>query len=160
MVSDYLIAAILAVLAVVFAVTAWKFWHGQWLRLIAGNTFATEEETRLPYQRRMGRDVALLMAASALTLAFMACERLFDIEQELYIAAIGGLGALILVGSIVVSIRASRGIREAKVEVAKLGAQNPTGAGKLGGQELFLLVFLLGQFLVYGVIAVLVIFSH
>lgn len=160
MTVDYLIAVILAVVAVAFAVTAWKLWHGQWLRLIAGNTFATEEEMRLPYQRRMGRDVALLMVACALTFAFMACERLFGIERELYIAVIGGLGALVLAGSIIVSLRASRGAREAKAEIERMKPQKPTNAGKLGGQEAFLLVVVLGQFLIYGLIAVLVIFSH
>lgn len=46
-------------------VLAWKLRRGQWLNLIAGNTFADEEERQRPYQRRMGRNVANVLVLCA-----------------------------------------------------------------------------------------------
>ena len=58
---------------VLFAVLAWKFRHGAWLNLIAGNNFVTKEEMQQPYQRELGRKMsvwcmapAVLMCASLL----------------------------------------------------------------------------------------------
>ncbi len=58
---------------VLFAVLAWKFRHGAWLNLIAGNNFVTKEEMQQPYQRELGRKMsvwcmvpAMLMCASLL----------------------------------------------------------------------------------------------
>ena len=48
-------------LAALFAVLAWKYWHGQWLRSIAGNNFVPEEEYASPEQRKLGRRVSVAM---------------------------------------------------------------------------------------------------
>lgn len=65
--------ALPAAMLVLFAVLAWKFRHGAWLNLIAGNNFVTKEEMQQPYQRELGRKMsvwcmapAVLMCASLL----------------------------------------------------------------------------------------------
>ena len=54
--------AVTGALFVLFAVWGWKLWNGKWLRSIAGNNFATEEDLRQPYQRSLGRRTAVVMA--------------------------------------------------------------------------------------------------
>ena len=49
-------------LFVLFAVWGWKLWNGKWLRSIAGNNFATEEDLRQPYQRSLGRRTAVVLS--------------------------------------------------------------------------------------------------
>ena len=49
------------VLFMMFALFAWKLWHGKWLNLIAGNNFVTKEEMNTPIQRALGRRVAVVM---------------------------------------------------------------------------------------------------
>lgn len=49
------------VLFILFAIFAWKLWHGKWLNLIAGNNFVTKEEMNTPLQRALGRRVAIVM---------------------------------------------------------------------------------------------------
>ena len=44
-----------------FALLAWKYWHGQWLRSIAGNNFVTDEEYNSPEQRTLGKRVSVAM---------------------------------------------------------------------------------------------------
>lgn len=44
--------------ALLFAVTAFRPWHGKWLNLIAGNYFVAKEEAKTPEQRQLGRRVA------------------------------------------------------------------------------------------------------
>lgn len=108
-----------------FSVWAWKLWHGQWLNSIAGNTFATKEELELPYQKRMAKEVAVLLVICNLMFAFMAYEFLFGFERGFYRAAMGGFAALILAGTIAVALRASRGTREAKAEIGRTMPAKP-----------------------------------
>ncbi len=54
-------AAVVLALIALFSVMAWKYWHGQWLRSIAGNTFATDDELQAPVQKRMGKRIAAVM---------------------------------------------------------------------------------------------------
>lgn len=53
--------AISLVIFVVFAVLAWKYWHGQWLRSIAGNNFVSDEEYDSPEQRKLGKRTSIAM---------------------------------------------------------------------------------------------------
>lgn len=59
---------ILLIIAIVCLVCAWKYWHGAWLRSIAGNTFATETELRSPLQIRLGKRVAIVCVITAASL--------------------------------------------------------------------------------------------
>lgn len=45
---------------VLFLVLVWKYWHREWLRTLAGNTFASEDEMRGSYQRALGRCAAIV----------------------------------------------------------------------------------------------------
>lgn len=63
--------AVTGLVAVLFLVLARKYWHGGWLRTLAGNTFASEDEMRGPYQRALGRRAAvvcLIVAACVLAM--------------------------------------------------------------------------------------------
>ena len=51
-----------------FAVLGWKFWHGQWLRLIAGNNLVSDEEQKSPFQRALGRRMGVVMLSVAVPL--------------------------------------------------------------------------------------------
>lgn len=66
-----IVLAVTGLVAVLFLVLAWKYWHGEWLRTLAGNTFASEDEMRGPYQRALGRRasvVCLIIAACVLAM--------------------------------------------------------------------------------------------
>lgn len=52
------------VLSVLFLVWAWKLWQGQWLRSIAGNQLVSDDEYDSPYQRALGRRVAVCLIVS------------------------------------------------------------------------------------------------
>lgn len=58
----------LAMLAL-FALMAWKYWHGQWLRSIAGNNFVPEEEYGSPEQRKLGRRTSVAMVIACVMVA-------------------------------------------------------------------------------------------
>lgn len=55
--------------AVAMTVLAWKYWRGEWLRSIAGNTFADEEEMRDPHQLALGRRAAVVCLTCAVCAA-------------------------------------------------------------------------------------------
>lgn len=152
--GDHLEILLLVILFSALVVLAWKLWHGQWLRFIAGNTYASDEEMKLPYQRRMGKDVATLMTLCASMIVFMIYERVFGVERSLFIAVLVGLTALLLVGAAITSFRANKGAKEVEIEIGKSKPTKPASA-KLGGEEKLLIVVLVGQFLVYGIIIAL-----
>lgn len=61
---------VLISLIVVLVVSAWKFWRGEWLRLIAGGwTFAPDEEPGSPYYHRRAKRIALDNLVLAVALA-------------------------------------------------------------------------------------------
>ena len=56
-------------LFVLFVLWAWKLWHGQWLRSIAGNHFVTDEEYHSPEQRTLGKRVSIAMIIGSVMIA-------------------------------------------------------------------------------------------
>lgn len=84
--DDMIGLAVCGVIAVVFLLMAWKMWHGQWLNLIAGNNFVTEDEMKTPEQRQLGRGVAMILALSGFAVAVFAAAECVDIMN------IGGAG--------------------------------------------------------------------
>ena len=96
-------------------VLSWKLRRGQWLNLIAGNTFADEEERRRPYQRRMGRDVANVLALCAVGLpVLMWLARLADegaLGHDAVRLAVAVFVAAMVIACIVVSVKTRRAMR-------------------------------------------------
>lgn len=105
-------------LVALFLVWAWKLWHGQWLRSISGNTFATKEELELPYQKKMGRETSVLVAMCALLFAMLAHNEAFGMNREILLTASAAFFVFIVAGSIVVAVRANKA---AKAEQADAG---------------------------------------
>lgn len=90
-------AAIVVLLCALLLVLAWKYWHGHWLRSIAGNTMATDEELASPEQKRLGRRTAVVMAACAAAfLLLLAAQALHEL------AGFGGVDVAIAFTVIVV----------------------------------------------------------
>lgn len=64
-------AVVSIVLFAFFALMAWKFWHGRWLRAIAGNNFVSDEEYGSPFQRALGRRVAVAMVCCCVSMVLL-----------------------------------------------------------------------------------------
>lgn len=112
-----IVAAALGFLAVelLLLVLAWKLRRGQWLRLIAGNTFASPEEMERPYQKRMGRDVSNVLVLCAVGLLFLfglACFAEGGFSSRVVAGAAVVFCVLILAASVAVSVRSRRAARE------------------------------------------------
>lgn len=76
-------------------VCAWKYWHGEWLRSISGNTFATDEELESPYQHRIGRRVSIVLLACATGVSLILTVVLVGaVEGSSVTGAIRFIGAL------------------------------------------------------------------
>lgn len=63
-------------LTTLFGLMAWKYWHGQWLRSIAGNNFVSDEEYGSAEQRRLGRRMSVAMVFACLMTATLTCAQL------------------------------------------------------------------------------------
>lgn len=63
--------AVSTVLFALFALMAWKFWHGHWLRAIAGNNLVSDEEYDSPFQRALGRRAAVVMACCCVSMILL-----------------------------------------------------------------------------------------
>lgn len=61
-----------------FGVLGWKFWHGQWLRLIAGNNLVSDEEQKSPSQRALGRRMGVVMLCCCGSLATLAASSVVE----------------------------------------------------------------------------------
>ena len=61
-----------------FGVLGWKFWHGQWLRLIAGNNLVSDEEQKSPFQRALGRRMGVVMLCCCGSLATLAASSVVE----------------------------------------------------------------------------------
>ena len=61
-----------------FGVLGWKFWHGQWLRLIAGNNLVSDEEQKSPFQRALGRRMDVVMLCCCGSLATLAASSIVE----------------------------------------------------------------------------------
>ena len=81
--GQVVVAVAMAVLCAVFVVLACSFRRGKWLNLIAGNNFVTKEEMGSPDQRKLGKQVGILMflgAAGCAACAFMSVGGMIESE--------------------------------------------------------------------------------
>lgn len=160
MTISHALILIYALAIALFSVCAWKLWRGQWLRFIAGNTFASKEELELPYQKRMAKEVAaLLLVCDLLFAAMMLCE-LFSASERTILLVMLPIGMALVVGCVVVAVRASKASRKSKAELEITKSTKPVNTGTFGGKEIFLLVIMLGQLLLYSLFAALASFAH
>ena len=111
------------------AVLAWKLRRGQWLSLIAGNTFADEEEQKRPYQRQMGRDVANVLVLCAVGLPILIWLARLAEEGALghgaVRLAVAVFVAAMAIACIAVSVKARRAVRS---EDRAMGVPEPPKA--------------------------------
>lgn len=108
------VVCLIAVEALLLALS-WKLRRGQWLNLIAGNTFVDEEERRRPYQRRMGRDVANVLALCAvglpvlIWLAYLADEG--TVGHDAVLLAAAAFFVALAAACVALSVKARRAAR-------------------------------------------------
>lgn len=70
--SELLVGTILVLLiCALFLALAWNYWHGRWLRSIAGNTVATDEELASPEQKRLGKRTSAVMLVCTTSLLLL-----------------------------------------------------------------------------------------
>lgn len=101
MIVGLVISIALIALLLVFA---WKYWHGEWLRSIAGNNFATDEELRGPDQLKLGKRTAVVCLVCAVAVIMLlgitiAAQAVFGIESPTADAII--LVAAIVAGAVI-----------------------------------------------------------
>lgn len=121
-------ACLIAVEALLL-ILAWKLRRGQWLRLIAGNTFATDEETKRPYQRQMGRDVANVLVFCAVGLPVLIwLARLAEegvMGNDVVLLAVAAFVVALVAACIALSVKARRAARS---EERAMGLPEPSKA--------------------------------
>lgn len=114
--------------AILFAVMAFKLWHGKWLNLIAGNYFVTKEEAKSPEQRRLGRRVAVVIVPCAVMCALIPVTAIAEalglqaVQFASYVLV--ALAAVVMVALIVRLFVV--GHREQRAAEEKLLAQDPS----------------------------------
>lgn len=96
--NELLVGTILVLLiCALLSALAWNYWHGRWLRSIAGKTMDTDEELASPEQKRLGKRMSAVMlvctAALLLLLGSTYVRELggFDFVGIAIFAAIGGI---------------------------------------------------------------------
>ena len=110
-------------------VLAWKLRRGQWLNLIAGNTFVDEEERKRPYQRQMGRDVSNVLALCAVGLPILIwLARLAEegvVGEGTVLPACVAFTAALVAACVALSVKARRAARS---EDRTMGLPEPSKA--------------------------------
>lgn len=114
--------------ALLFAVMAFKLWHGRWLNLIAGNYFVTKEEAKTPEQRQLGRRVAVVIVPCAVMCALIPVTA---VAEALGLQAVQTASfALLAITTVVMLALIARlfvvGHREQHAAEEKLLAQDPS----------------------------------
>ena len=114
--------------ALLFAVMAFKLWHGKWLNLIAGNYFVTKEEAKSPEQRQLGRRVAVVVVPCAVMCALIPVTAIAEaLELQAVQFASFVLVALAAVAMVALIVRFFvLGHREQRAAEEKLLAQDPS----------------------------------
>lgn len=114
--------------ALLFAVMAFKLWHGKWLNLIAGNYFVTKEEAKSPEQRQLGRRVAVVVVPCAIMCALIPVTAIAEalglqaVQFASYVLV--AIAAVVMVALIVRFF--VLGHREQRAAEEKLLAQDPS----------------------------------
>ena len=75
-------AATLCIGAAAFVAIGIQFRRGRWLRLIAGNTFASDDELGSPEQKALGRRMSVAMFVGGLALVVQACFHVSDCDRH------------------------------------------------------------------------------
>lgn len=114
------VVIVLLALTVIFSIWAWKLWHGEWLNSIAGNTFASKKELGLPYQKRMAKEVAVLLLVCDLMFAALILCELCSAGAKAMLLVVIAFGVVIVAGGIVITLGANKA---AKDEQAKAGSR-------------------------------------
>jgi uncharacterized membrane protein len=96
--SELMVGTILVLLiCALFLALAWNYRHGRWLRSIAGNTVATDEELASPGQKRLGKRMSAVMLVCTAALLLLVGSTYvrelggFDFVGIAIFAAIGGI---------------------------------------------------------------------
>ena len=103
--ADFMIvvvaAAALCIGAAAFVAIGIQFRRGRWLRLIAGNTFASDDELGSPEQKALGRRMSVAMFVGGLALVIQACFHVSDalgpsgLRDALFVAMCGAYACLL-----------------------------------------------------------------
>ena len=143
------------VLFAFFALMAWKFWHGRWLRAIAGNNLVSDEEYDSPFQRALGRRMGVVMACCCVSMVLLLASTAAtafdgDLGAVISPALVGAAVLLIVVPCIWVvvwsNVQARRQRNEAlaadpsKAEDAKLDRKSAVVLGVILGVYLFIVL--------------------
>lgn len=116
MMASHMFMLIYILLFALFSIWAWKLWHGEWLNSIADNTFSSEEELELPYLKRMAKEVAILLVVCDLMFAVLIICELSSAGEQTAILAAFPFGVALVIGSIVVVVRANKAAAGEQVE--------------------------------------------
>lgn len=87
MIVSHALACIFLAVAALFAVWAVKLWQGKWLNSISGNIFTTKEELKLSYQKRIGRETAVLIMICALLFVMLTYNEVFGMDGSALFSA-------------------------------------------------------------------------
>lgn len=129
--ASLIITCVVSVLIIALClVCAWKYWHGEWLRSISGNTFATDEELESPYQHRIGKRIALVLLVCVAGISLMLTAILvWTLDGSSSTDVIGFIGALFTAAMLgacawvcILSWRDKKGLEDSII------AHNPTRA--------------------------------
>lgn len=153
--------------AVLFLVLAWKYWHGEWLRTLAGNTFASEDEMRGPYQRALGRRAAIVCLACAACMAAMfvsvaVAEALFgegSPKYDLLVHASAYVSLAIIVAACAVLLAVQWREHRANERAERAGDPGLGGDLKMGARQAIALVVIVVALEVVLPVAALTVFS-
>lgn len=149
-------ASCLVMVELVLLVPAWKFRRGQWLRLISGNLFATDDEIKRPYQRRLGRDVSNVLIFCAVGLPLLVGVSSFSEGLAARdVVSVSGVAFVLLVvlACAWVSARARRAARE---ENRLAGLPEPSeGERRLDRMQLVIVALIVALMLGISLSAVL-----
>lgn len=101
-----------------FLIWAWRLWWGKGLESISGNLFADKRELELPYQKRMAREVSVMLMACSLMFAVLGVCFLLSVSSRTILLVVAVFGLVIVVGGLIISLRADKA---AKVDQAEAG---------------------------------------
>lgn len=139
-----------------FALLAWKYWHGQWLRSIAGNNFVTDEEYSSPEQRTLGKRVSVAMVICCAMIATIPVLGLGSYLDNEAIYLVGGALCGVFVAALIAYLAwmfVKMG-RERRVIENKLVAENALKAEdvKLNRKATAVLLVILAIFLLISLV--------
>lgn len=119
MVLGYILAFVCLAGIVLLSVLAGKLWRGKALEFISGNQFADGRELDLPYQKRMAKEVAVMLMACNLMLAALALCLLLSASSRTILLVVAAFGSVIVVGGLAISLRADKAAKADQAEAGR-----------------------------------------